>query len=133
MSLDLKAFSKENLPNLSIEELADLKKEDIELLAKEYFYVEPILLIQKVDGSGVSSPATWRSLYSLLKLGQQFKIVGLLNIKPRLKPKQDVITPIVEKLSTIEFLAPEKPIITSDDHSEEPVVKKAGRKRKNTI
>lgn len=135
--MDVNVFSKENLPDVSLEVLGDLKKEEIEVLAKHYFYVEPILLIQPKDGSGVKSPATWRSLNSLLKLGKEFKIVGLLNIKPRLKPQKDVISPVVENISKIEFLAPEKPIIASEEPSAPPVIeteiKKRGRKPKNKV
>lgn len=134
MNVDVNLFSKENLPNVSIEELGALTKDEIEVLAKHYFYVEPILLIQPVNGNNVKSPATWRSLFSLLKLGKNFKIVGLLNIQQGVKkPQKSAVEPIVDDLSKIEFIAPETPIIASEDVSTKEVVvevKKRGRKPK---
>lgn len=113
--VDLKKYKRENLLNIPIDDIKALSKEDIALLAAEYFDIEPMLLIQKSgDSKSLPSPATWRSLNSLNKLNLHFSIVGLYNIVVKPAKKEEIIVEEVEKLEEVEFIAPEKPLIVEE-------------------
>jgi hypothetical protein len=87
----------------NLEELKKLTKDQIIDLANQFPYMQPDLLIQKSDGTGAISTASYKSLANLLKAGHKFHIVGLKNelVKP---PKKE--EPKIE----VEFVTPDAPI-----------------------
>lgn len=120
--MDLKQkFSPANLKNVFASDFDDLTFSDIEILAKEFPFMNGDLLIQKADGSGVKSPATYKSFVSLIKSGHKFKIVGTRYGTPKLPPAD--LESIVEKVSEVEFIASASPIV-------QDVVRKKGRPKK---
>jgi hypothetical protein len=112
--MDLKKFNPSKLPNASLEELQSLGIDDIKELSLKYPYMSGELLIQKANGLGVASPATYKSLYSLLKSGHKFKIVGIKN-------KNAVPSKPVKKVIS-DFVKPEQSLFTSEVVNEIPII-----------
>jgi hypothetical protein len=105
--MDLKKFRPSNLPNVGLEELQALTTEDIKELALAHPFMQGELLIRKADNTGIASPATWKSLYSLLKSGHKFKIVDIKN------KKAITSAPIVEVINN-DFVEPERSLFAEE-------------------
>lgn len=98
--MDLKKFNPKNLPTASVEDLQSLTIEDIKELASLYPYMNGDLLIKRANGSGVASPATYKSLYFLLKSGHKFVIIDVRNRKS--VPTDPIIHLTVEEIEEVE-------------------------------
>jgi hypothetical protein len=100
----MEKFNPRNLKNLKFVEFESLTIEMIGLLAMMYPYMNGELIIQKADGTGVKSPASYRSLNSLLKGGHKFKIVGTKYGEP--KPNPIEVDKEVSKIDGMEMIYP---------------------------
>lgn len=105
-------FAPANLPNLIETDFVDLTKDDIQLLASVYPVMQPKLLIAKVGTSHPKSPATYKSLYSLLFSGHKFYIAGTMFGKPKEVIDTDADIKMAEAIKTADFIAPSEPIFS---------------------
>ena len=114
-------FAPSNLPNLTPTDFVDLTKDDIQLLASVYPIMQPKLLIAKEGTVQPQSPATYKSLYSLLFSGHSFYISGTMHGKPSRVIDSDADIKMAEAISVSEFVAPEGAIFTETDVVSETV------------
>jgi hypothetical protein len=128
-------FAPSNLPNLIETDFVDLKKEDIQLLASVYPIMQPKLLIAKVGTVAPKSPATYKSLYSLLFSGHKFYIAGTMFGKPKEVIDTESDIKMAQAIATDDFVAPEGDIFQDKTESpattvEAPQTKKEAVQRK---
>ena len=100
-------FNPSNLTTIDSSEFLTLTKDDIQLLASVYPVMQPKLLIAKEGTSFPQSPATYKSLYSLLFSGHKFYIAGTMYGKPKEVVASDSDVKMAEAISAPDFLAPE--------------------------
>lgn len=105
-------FAPANLPNLNETDFVDLSKDDIQLLASVYPIMQPKLLIAKEGTVHPKSPATYKSLYSLLFSGHKFYIAGTMFGKPKEVIDANADIKMAESIKTDDFIAPSEPIFT---------------------
>lgn len=120
----IEKFNPKNLKNIKGSELELLTIEDISLLAKTYPHMDGVLLVQKKDGTGIKSPATYRSFHSLIKSGHPFKIVGTKYGEPVIKPVE--VEAKAQDIAKVEYIAPPSSIFPNQQKAA-----KRGRKPKN--
>lgn len=114
-------FAPANLPNLSETDFVELSKDDIQLLASVYPVMQPKLLIAKEGTETPKSPATYKSLYSLLFSGHKFYIAGTMFGKPKEVIDSNADIKMAQAIVTDDFLAPSEPIFTEVDVVSETV------------
>lgn len=102
--MDLAKFDPKNLQHVRLSDLESLTIDDITLLAKTYPHMDGILLIQRKDGTGIKSPATYRSFVSLIRSGHPFRIVGTKYGEPA--PNRQDIQKDVVAINQVEFIEP---------------------------
>jgi hypothetical protein len=127
--MDLTKFHPDRIQYLQHHELKSLTREDIKELSEAYPFMEGRLQIVKDGTVKPKSVATYRSLWSLLKSGHKFNIVGSIYDEP----KVSVPVAVLEKLEEVEVIKPEKPIFThkpkTNEYKQNPA--KSGNRRGN--
>ena len=108
-------FAPSNLPNLTENAFAELTKDDIQLLASVYPVMQPKLLIAKEGTVHPKSPATYKSLYSLLFSGHKFYIAGTMFGKPKEVIDSEADIKMAKAINKAEFIAPEGQIFSETD------------------
>ena len=127
--MDLEKFHPDRIQYLQHKELIALTREHIKALAEAYPFMEGRLEIVKEGTVKPKSVATYRSLWSLLKSGHKFNIVGSIYNEPKVSVPAEVL----EELESVEIIKPEKPIFThkpkSNEYKQNPA--KSGNRRGN--
>jgi hypothetical protein len=111
--MDIALFNPANMKNLYASQFVGLTKENIKLLAETYPVMSPDLLIVNDKDRKVVSVATYKSLYSLLKLGFDFRIIATKFGDPKPTPVSEQIAIVEEELKQESYIEPDQPIFST--------------------
>jgi hypothetical protein len=113
--MDIVKFHPDNIRYLQHSDLISLTKDEIKELSEVYPFMEGRLQIVKEGTVKPKSVATYRSLWSLLKGGHKFNIVGSIYEEPLLQVDKQVVAEMQE----VEFIQPEQPIFNNKQKTNE--------------